>query len=1715
MTAIVSSPASSGPAGSQFEAQVGAYYLLSLLTGSEPRGLPGTIIDSVEFQRAAEGRPLDDIIIHAHDARGTLAVLEIQVKRSITFAPSDPVFRKVVGQIVEASRLSDFQTSRYELAIAIARTSRKIDGSYQDVLTWARQIGDATTFMVRIDRPGSANDDMRVLVGTFKSHLRDFGAPDDDVTVWRLLRRLQILVFDFTAEGSASEYLAKERAVRALRPDDALSAGNLWAMLIELALQIAASGGDRTRDRLIADLRRQPFQLAGDRRFASTRAALAEASHNALSDIGDQVDSVSLTRHERVSAVHAALDDGRYIEIRGEAGVGKSALLKHFAEQYALEGQIVILSPGRTIPRGWTAMQSVLGFNGTAYDLLSDLAGSGGAILFIDNLDFFAEEEQNTVIDLLREAAKVPGFAVIATARRNFGTEEPSWLPSDALDSLGRAEPIVIGELSKAEVEELRHAAPGLAPLLSETHPARKVTRNLFRLARLASRPGNGPSPRTEVDMAEQWWQTADGKLDGERRVRARLLKALAEQLLSGTEPLSVVDRPAKAVDALIASETLRDLDNDRVAFRHDTLREWAIANLLSCEPSAIEQLPLERPAPVSFARGVELAARMAIERADDSTRWKWLLDRFSRDGIHSSWRRAVMMALVRSEIGTDLLSRASDLLLTDRAKLLRELIRFMLAIEVESATKIFVAAGIDPSMIPSMNVPSGQSWQRMIIWLLSLEEPLPTAAIPDVVELYTTWSSGLFGQDSLTPYLLMWLYFWLTKIESVRDPETLSDQHNPFRGEFDRERISSLESYLRNGFLMFCNRTPELAVEYLQSLAKRRHNDNTIRSILMFRGALAQAAPAELADLTKKALIPRPRADERDYRDELREPFDFIDHTFYPASPAQGPFLELLTHSPQHGLSLIHQLVNHAITFYTSGRDYGANAFTITFPDGERDFPWKSTYFWSREGQAPSCVTSCMMALETWAHRRIEAGEAIDEVLADVLGPPGSPAAYLLVAVDILLSHRPKSREAAVPFLACPELLCIDRERLLHDNFEYPDILGFKALQKESPSAASLESLKKRDSRQLMLDNALGQYVLYGPVEQQEKLTVLLRNAADRLGPPDEQSNLADPAFMAVHALNQLDQNNYPLVTVTLPDGTQKTGRQYVSPEAESRHFASLQKSSQNRVSDDNMQVALGLALEDPSQSSPEFAEAAVKWAQTSVALPEKSDNDEGWIREHAIITAAMIAMRDGDSELRKQHAEWARKIFAQALQTKKDLVHQIRLGIRFNPIAIAFVGMTHEMKDRANIEDIRALLDVAASDNPASAHGLNVVATIIANIDERLPRAILRCAFAASIRPRREWDLPEEEVTARSERYLNRVRAAVDAELGWLSYENPEPEWPVFPSEPVRLRWRVRIPGGEGQTNTPESRCSRPDEYVNHQVSALWLTNTKNLYDVFKRPWLRDVSQAYRSWTATANGAGLNAHDDVDQPPREWNESYFNLLANCLPGLTLQEINDLSIESINSLPDDAFFDVMTEFLRSVDDVYFNNYGINDAVAISIRSDLAHRMMESSGWKRMGGSRSASIEMRIGPAIATLFFNNYDYGKPPNCYLFSKGIDRLGSFLCTLEKLVESGPSLYIAMLVLNLIEVSPRPEHLQFIIAAGNVWMKSYPDGTFFWVDQEIGRRTCAFIEEIWRQEPTLIDAENAVRLNVERLLAALISLGVADAKRLEVALWGESEG
>jgi hypothetical protein len=433
----------------------------------------------------------------------------------------------------------------------------------------------------------------------------------------------------------------------------------------------------------------------------------------------------------------------------------------------------------------------------------------------------------------------------------------------------------------------------------------------------------------------------------------------------------------------------------------------------------------------------------------------------------------------------------------------------------------------------------------------------------------------------------------------------------------------------------------------------------------------------------------------------------------------------------------------------------------------------------------------------------------------------------------------------------------------------------------------------------------------------------------------------------------------------------------------------------------------------------------------------------------------------------------------------------------------------MIHSLRDDPTSDRARALLEVAARDNPAAAHGFGAAASTLADIDERLPRAVLRCCFTAAIKPTRHWNVPEQEAEARANRHRERVQAAVEAELAWLAGQRTEPDWPVFPLVSTGPRRRRRIILGPEQPQPAPRRRAPPEEHTDHQAAALWLRHAAVLADPIKRPWLRELISAYVQWTAAANGAGLSQDKEIANEPTEWNDAYYGLLAKCLPGLQSREIDELSLTPITSLPDETFFDVSSGFLRSVDVIFFNERGLLADEAVRIRSVLASRLVASSGWQRLAGSRSNSVEVHIGPAIAVFFFNDYGRFQPTKCYLSPNVIDRIDPFLPLLQTLIEGGPSFFTALVALNLLEVSPKPSHLPLIVRAAATWLKTYPDSVPFWIDNDTGRQICVLIEDIWRIEPALLDRTQAMRNEIDQLLATMVRIGVADAARLEKAL------
>lgn len=154
---------------------------------------------------------------------------------------------------------------------------------------------------------------MRTFSETFRRNLVDADVPDEDQAVWRIMRRFQILEFDFESSAPLARTHALMLARMVLAAGDASRAEVLWTDLIAIAIETGKSGGSLQRDVLRARLVDVGFNLAGARNFADARAKVAEHSRHALAEIGMSVAETSLSRTKVVGALNVALDGHRFV----------------------------------------------------------------------------------------------------------------------------------------------------------------------------------------------------------------------------------------------------------------------------------------------------------------------------------------------------------------------------------------------------------------------------------------------------------------------------------------------------------------------------------------------------------------------------------------------------------------------------------------------------------------------------------------------------------------------------------------------------------------------------------------------------------------------------------------------------------------------------------------------------------------------------------------------------------------------------------------------------------------------------------------------------------------------------------------------------------------------------------------------------------------------------------------------------------------------------------------------------------------------------------------------------------------------------------------------------------------------------------------------------------------------------------------------------------
>ncbi|ESZ61981.1 hypothetical protein [Mesorhizobium sp. L103C131B0] len=985
-----------GGGGTHLEPRIASHYLSALIAEAGARGLLG-IVTAVKTQQSEIDAPLDDLVVEGRLPDGTTTRLDLQITTALAFTEGDDKWVDTVRRGWATFRRTGFNTATDRIGVAVSQTTTKLERSIHPLLARARHAADASQYRKRLEAKKGSSPDQRDFQRTLDTLIRAEEPAATDADILAFLKALTIIHFDLDQEEASRDRLG---AIDQLAPvvGGAVEARRAWSTLVAMASRVIPSGGGVDRATVARQLQTDGFTVGSDRVHAALIEALNTESGLALSGIRDTIGGRMINRDVLYGTILNGLVEARLLRVVGQHGAGKSAVLKRLALDEPVGAPIFVLRDLRVTGGGWPAHAARFGSVKPIATVLREFGLCGSRTLFIDGADKMDPAAQVTVNDLLKTIADTPdldGWRIVMTMREENAQRVDGWLDVDANAKLP-SRTIRVQGFDEDEAVEAAEAIPSLRPLLADARNFDAVLRRPFFLDALSRLPvAGGAEVRSEVDLVELWWTHggADAADFAPAQGRRNVLLKLGDQLSSNPgAPLVIRDIDPIALDQLLGAGVLRHVDvGSSVAFAHDIYEEWVLERVLSERRADIAQAIRDGRQDLQLARPLQLLASQLLERSDDGSDWVQLLDALTADDLRATWSRVVLAAPVRSVRSDEMLNRIGDTLLRDNGRLLTRLV-----LSVRTTETVRDLRFLDERQFPDLSndmreqyaseaaQPEFVGWLRLINWLVSRLGSLPKSLDVELIPLFATWAASLpapIARYAHVPDIATWAVGRLGDVDKSNQRE--------------RGWTRSLDSDEFRSVLLKCaSGAPDIVGVYLAAISDRAMV--RVRSqIAESSGSLAVALPdVTTAFIHRAYLLDHGRPPARGYS-AMREHSEILgfddQNDFYPPSPLRPPFLQLLRVAPGAGLELIRSICNHAMEGWRrSCRESGETPIPLTIDFGRGGWPFwgdESSYLWFRSGSHAHILDTALLALDAWAHERLTAGDALDDLCHLVAG--------------------------------------------------------------------------------------------------------------------------------------------------------------------------------------------------------------------------------------------------------------------------------------------------------------------------------------------------------------------------------------------------------------------------------------------------------------------------------------------------------------------------------------------------------------------------------------------------------------------------------------------------------------------------------------------------------------------------------------------------------
>jgi hypothetical protein len=1054
-----------------------------LITNSPLSELDERVVATVAFQQAPSSA-VDDLVVTARSNDGSIPIgLAIACRRRPQFTRGNAKTKELFAQLVHASRAADDDNDvDQRLAVAVAGSQ---GGALEvsELAGVARNQHDPAGFFDLINGSGQFSNKLR----TRLAHLRDLvqlaqaanGEPDvtAEERCWRLLTQLRVLGLSIEPSDDQDWVdlvsLLKPWAAKGTMESAIALRNQLEALAAEYAQTAAAVDANTVRRRVHLSIDSSAHRTS----VGWSRLKLLDAEARAAvsrSLVGSGVNQpLKLARSELQTNLAASLAQGTEdLVVRGESGVGKSALVFDAMEKAASEDCEFIAVNLRDLPQ--TILELLNALSVPLEELLAGMTAPR-RILVVDAAEAVAESKKDVFAHILR-AARRSGVKVVAVAAEAAGAV--------AEDMKVGGNAVTEFEVSGLSDDEVSQAVDHFAELdrLATSPKGRELLRRPI-VIELLSRAGGSRTPLSDAEAHSIVWhelvrngERHDAGLPDEREQTMLSLATSALSAPTSQDSLGTLDAPA--VNGLIKSGLLRrsgSLPWEREpTFAHDLLREYSVARVLvAMKDPAAELRRFEAP------RWTLPAARLACQLVltnpgnpgDIPTLFRRLQSDFEElatSAFGERWVDVPTEALVAMAEPATVLERAWDFLIESEAAGVRRLIRVLdLRHRKDHFIDTLVADPIVAQLVKA-GTPQGLGEEAAELtkdWLTAhvlggtpAGHPVRTALANKIVTQCTNNEAEAERRDAEA-----------AAARAARTPEEIAEEE---------ERIKKFAAFSEIGFPRRRRRVPKRrrpydwiddeAITHLALLGPdlgsegeailRRIADDEPGSLdhavetPLAGSALALFDPNLLVDLVAAYYL------EDEYEDDAGFGYSGIhedgirDHRFGGiggplAAYYKGPFITMFRTNYRAGVACLNKLLNHAARHRV--RTLANIGYPNAAPDEEDRYKVELSitgdkrayigddhvWLWYRgTGVGPYPCMSALQALELVNDELIRVGIPVTQLVPILLEGAESLAMPALV-LGTLVRHLEQSGDALFPFLVEPSVWELEFARHVHES--------------------------------------------------------------------------------------------------------------------------------------------------------------------------------------------------------------------------------------------------------------------------------------------------------------------------------------------------------------------------------------------------------------------------------------------------------------------------------------------------------------------------------------------------------------------------------------------------------------------------------------------------------------------------------------------------------